>query len=102
MACAWRVASLSPPAGTVTAPHERTMRAGWERVSGRGQRETDREAAAGARLGLDGERSAMGDHDGARDRQPEAGPAGIATAGRVETHEGLEDARGIGGIDAHP
>src|SRR6267143_2391987 len=60
----------------------------------------DRETTAAAGAALDLERATVGQDDRARDGQTEPAPARVAAPTGVEPHEGLEDARGVGGIDS--
>ena len=54
------------------------------------------------RRALDGDGPAMRDHDRSRDGQAQPTAAGLAGARRVQADEGLEDARGVGRVDAGP
>src|SRR5438093_1025823 len=67
--------------------------------SAAGERETDGEAATRARLALQREGAAVGEHDGAGDGEAESGPAGLPRARGIQAHEGLEDARLVGAGD---
>lgn len=64
-----------------------------------GEREADRERAAGAGRALHYERAVVGGHDRARDGEAEPGATGVAGARGIEPDERLEDPLRIRGID---
>src|SRR5262245_52555357 len=87
--------------GTAWAAERARYRRGKSaRRGGTLDREADREAAAPARLALDGQRAAVGVDDRPGDREPEAGTARLPGPRRVEPDERLEDPLGVGRRDA--
>src|SRR5262245_14441260 len=67
------------------------------------QGEADGEAAAAAGGALfEGERAVVGENDGTRDGEAEAGAARLAGPRGVQAHERLEDALAVGCGDADP
>src|SRR5437763_15229414 len=65
-----------------------------------GQRQANRERAAGAGGARGIDAAIVRGDDGARDGEPEPGATPVAGARRVEAHKGLEDPLEVGGLHA--